>query len=58
MPHEFALPGLPADRKWRIALDTGLEGTEGIFQEGQEEILEEQRKVTVPERTILVLAGK
>lgn len=58
MPHEFALPGLPADRKWRIALDTGPEGTEGIFQEGEEEILEEQRKVTVPERTILVLAGK
>ena len=58
MPHEFALPGLPADRKWRIALDTGLEGTEGIFQEGEEEILEEQRKVTVPERTILVLVGK
>ena len=58
MPHEFALPALPGDRRWRIALDTGREGAEGIFPEGQEEILEEQRQVTVPERTILVLIGK
>ena len=58
MPHEFALPGLPGDRKWRIALDTGLEGMDAISAEGQEVILKEQRQVTVPERTILVLAGK
>lgn len=58
MPHEFALPALPADRKWRVALNTGLEGMEGIFPEGREEILKEQRQVMVPERTILVLAGK
>ncbi len=58
MPHEFALPALQGDRRWRIALDTGREGAEGIFPEGQEEILEEQRQVTVPERTILVLIGK
>ncbi len=58
MPHEFALPALPGDCRWRIALDTGREGAQSIYPEGQEVILEEQRQVTVPERTILVLAGK
>ena len=58
MPHEFALPALPGDCRWRIALDTGREGAQSIYPEGQEVILEEQRQVTVPERTILVLVGK
>lgn len=58
MPHEFALPGLPGEALWRIAVDTGSEGAKSIYQEGQEPILEEQRMVTVPERTIMVLIGK
>lgn len=58
MPHDFALPGLPGERSWRIALDTGREGAEGIYPEGLEPVLEEQRMITVPERTILVLTGK
>ena len=58
MPHETALPALPGERTWRTALDTGREGITGIYPEGQEPVLEEQRMVTVPERTILVLIGK
>lgn len=58
MPHEYALPGLPGEALWRIAIDTGIEGASAIYQEGQEPILEEQRMITVPERTIIVLTGK
>lgn len=57
-PHEFALPSLPGALEWKIAIDTDVEGARGIYAEGKEVILEEQRTVTVPERTILVLIGK
>lgn len=55
--HELALPTLPAGQKWYLTVDTGREGQE-FLQEGQEELLEDQKMVSVPPRTILVLAGK
>ena len=58
IPHEFALPKLPGKQVWTIALDTGIEGTDGIHAEGSEELLIDQRTVTVSERTILVLRGQ
>lgn len=58
IPHEFALPKLPGKQVWTIALDTGIEGTDGIHAEGSEELLTDQRTVTVSERTILVLRGQ
>ncbi len=58
MPHEYALPGLPGEALWRVAVDTGIEGADSIYQEGQEPVLEDQRMITVPERTIMVLIGK
>lgn len=57
-PHEFALPGLPGGLEWKIAIDTDVEGVGGIYPEGKEVTLEEQRTVVVPERTILVLIGR
>lgn len=58
IPHEFALPKLPGGQVWTVALDTGAEGTDGICADGSEEVLPDQRTVTVPERTILVLRGR
>ncbi len=55
IPHDFALPKLPEGSEWRIAIDTGKEGMEGIYKEGEEPRLDNQRTVTLPERTILVL---
>lgn len=55
IPHDFALPKLPEGSEWRIAIDTGKEGVEGIYKEGEEPRLDNQRTVTLPERTILVL---
>lgn len=57
-PHEFALPSLPGKLEWKIAIDTGIEGIGGIYPEGQEISLKEQRTVTAAERTVLVLIGK
>lgn len=57
-PYEFALPGLPGNLQWKIAIDTGKEGMTGICPEGQEINLEEQRTVMVPERTVQVLIGR
>ena len=58
IPHEFALPKLSGRQVWTLALDTGAEGTDGIFPEGREEVLSDQHLIHVPERTILVLRGQ
>ncbi len=57
-PQELALPALPGKKKWRLAVDTSLEGADGICPEGQEILLEDQRTIVVPERTVMVLIGK
>ncbi len=56
--HEFALPRLPGNRKWHVAVNTAVEEQDGIFEEGQEELLEEQKTMVVTEHTIVVLIGK
>lgn len=58
IPHEFALPRLPEQGEWRIAVDTGMEADTGIYSEEEMPLLPDQRTVTVPERTILVLQGR
>ncbi len=57
-PHEFALPTLPKNKKWYVALHTGREENDGFYEAGQEEILKEQKTVMVEERSIVVLVGK
>jgi len=57
-PHEFALPSLPGKQLWRIALDTSKENTEGLYPEGEEILLEDQRTITIPERSVVVLTGR
>lgn len=58
IPHEFALPSLPGKGQWKVAIDSGAEGLTGLYPEGEEPLLPDQRTVTVPERTILVLIGQ
>lgn len=57
-PHEFALPNLPKMRKWRMAMNTDDAAAGGIYPEGEEPLLADQKKILVPERTILVMIGK
>lgn len=55
--HEFALPILPKGERWYVMADTGRE--EHAFYEREEEpLLEDQKMLMVPPRTILILAGK
>ena len=57
-PHEFSLPNLPRSGTWDLAINTddGLAG--GIYPEGEERMLEDQKLYEVPARTILVFIGK
>lgn len=56
-PHTFTLPALPKTMEWCLILDTGEGGfyTDRI-QKGK--VLEDQEKLMVLERTILVVAGR
>ena len=55
---QFALPKLPKEMKWYLALDSGRDVKEAILPEGKEELLEEAKYVTVDGRSIVVLLGK
>lgn len=57
-PHEFALPRLPKDRIWHLAVNTDDGEHNGSYPEGEEPELKEQEKVMVPSRTVMVLVGK
>lgn len=57
-PHEFALPNLPKGMKWRVAFNTEDKEVNGIYQEGRELEVENQKQFPVPARTIVVFIGK
>lgn len=57
LEHELALPILPKGERWHMAADTGRE-EHAFYRPGEEPLLEDQKMVTVPPRTILILAGK
>lgn len=57
-PHEFALPNLLHKKKWHMAFNTDDGEVNGIYKEGEEPLLENQKKILVPSRTILVIIGK
>lgn len=54
--HKMALPTLSSGQKWYLAADTGRESF--VFsKKGERILLENQKMVTVPPRTIWILAG-
>lgn len=55
-PCEFALPNLPKELSWHVALDT--DSGPGIYPVGGEPLLEDQKKVMAMARSIVVLIGK
>lgn len=57
-PHDFALPNLLHKKKWHMAMNTDDGEVNGIYPEGKEPLLENQKKAAVPPRTILVIIGK
>lgn len=57
-PHEFALPHLPKDRKWQVAVNTDDGAVNGFYPEGEEKPVKDQKRFMVPPRSIVVLIGK
>lgn len=56
-PHEFALPKLPKGLLWHVAFNTDDDSRNGIYREGEELYLEEQKQYMVPSRSTVVFAG-
>ncbi len=54
--HKLALPILPKGERWYVTADTGRE--EAFYSPGEELLLDDQKTVAVPPRTIMILAGK
>lgn len=57
-PHEFALPNLPRELCWQVAFDTDAEAVNGFYPPGSEKPLENQKRIMVMSRSIVVLIGK
>lgn len=57
-PHEFALPKLPKGMLWHVAFNTDEKEKNGIFEEGEEPVLEVQKQFMVPSRSIVVFIGR
>lgn len=57
-PHEFALPNLPKNKGWFVAMNTDDEDHNGIYEAGKEQVVETQKRFMVPSRTIVVFIGK
>lgn len=54
--HTLALPTLPGDKRWVLAVDTSA--ADGYDLRGQEKMLGEQRKLIVPPRTVMILVSE
>lgn len=54
MEHTFALPRIPKEYRWFIAVDT----ENGVYPEQEQRMLKNERQVLVPARTVRVLIGR
>lgn len=57
-PQDFALPNLPRELKWHLAVDTAQAEQNGFMDEGKEPVLKDQKKLNVQPRSIVVAMGK
>ena len=54
MEHDFAIPNIPEEYQWYVAVDT----QNGVYEEGAEPAVEHARQVSVPARTVMVFVGR
>jgi isoamylase len=55
---DFEIPRPPEGMTWRIAVNTGMESPEDIFERGSEPVLDPQQHCMVGPRSIVVLVGR
>lgn len=56
-PHEFALPKLPKGMLWYAVFNTDDDAFNGLYKEGSELFLEDQKQYLVSSRSIVVFTG-
>jgi len=56
--HWFELPGLPSGMQWHVFLNTGVDTPEDIWEPGTEQLLPDQHRILVGDRSVLVLIAK
>jgi isoamylase len=54
----FELPGLPADMKWHVFANTGLDSPQDCWKPGSEPVLEDQYNFLVGGRSVAILVGR
>lgn len=57
-PFTFALPDLPEEKHWYVAVDSGKKAEEAVSLPGTEKKISEKKSLKVEGRTVLVLIGK
>ena len=57
-PYTFALPQLPENKKWYLAVDTADRVREGFCHDQVEVEPDEEKGFVVSQRTIVILLGK
>ena len=55
---DFALPTLKSEVMWKISMDTDKSSRESLERKENEELQEEQKSITVPPRSIVILTGE
>jgi glycogen operon protein len=55
---DFELPQPATGRQWHVAINTGAEAPSDCFEPGHEPRLDEQDRILVGGRSVVVLVGK
>ena len=58
LSHDFALPYLPSQYVWKMLMDTSVEGEHCIEEPENAVSISDQRKIVVPERTVVLLIAQ
>lgn len=57
-PLHFEIPGLPPQMQWHIFANTGCTSPEDSWEPGSEPVLENQQRILVGERSVIILVGR
>jgi glycogen operon protein len=56
-PLTFGLPVLPSGMRWRLVVDTARPSPDDFLEPGSEQLVTDQSKITLTERSVIVLIG-
>ncbi|MFW5972136.1 MAG: glycogen debranching protein GlgX [Bacillota bacterium] len=56
--HNFQLPQLPSGHNWHVVVNSDMSAPEDIWQEGEEQLLDNQTEINLAARSSIILIGK